>query len=87
MERDVEKYCKICYGCQLVSCFIFLEFIRIIFLFIGLWRDLVIDLFGLFFIGEFILVVVDYYSWYYEVDILKFIVVFKVILSLEEMFV
>ena len=86
MERDAEKYCKTCHGCQLVSCPTPPEPIRTTPLPTGPWRDLAIDLLGPLPTGESILVVVDYYSRYYEVDILKSTVASKVISSLEEMF-
>lgn len=52
----------------------------------GPWRDLAVDLHGPLPTGEPILVVVDYYSRYYEVDILRSTDAPKVISSLEEMF-
>ena len=86
MERDAEKHCKTCYGCQLVDRPAPPEPIRTTPLPTGPWRDLAIDLLGPLPTGESILVVVDYYSRYYEVDILKSTVASKVISSLEEMF-
>ena len=86
MERDAEKHCKTCYGCQLVSRPAPPEPIRTTPLPTGPWRDLAIDLLGPLPTGESILVVVDYYSRYYEVDILKSTVDSKVISRLEEMF-
>ena len=52
----------------------------------GPWRDLAVDLLGPLTTGESILVVVDYYSCYYEIDIMTSTVAFKVISSLEEIF-
>ena len=52
----------------------------------GPWRDLAIDLLEPLTTGESILVVVDYYSCYYEIDIMTSTVSFKVISSLEEIF-
>ena len=86
MERDAEKHCKTCYGYQLVSRPTPPEPIRTTPLPTGPWRDLAIDFLGPLPTGESILVFVDYYSWYYEVDILKSTVASKVISSLEEMF-
>ena len=51
----------------------------------GPWRDLAVDLMGPLPDGESILVLVDYYSRYYEVDILKSTTTEKVISSLEVM--
>lgn len=50
------------------------------------WRDIAVDLLGPLLIDEFILVVVDSCSQYYEIDILKSTVVSQVISSPEEMF-
>ena len=52
----------------------------------GPWRDLAVDLLGPLPTGESILVVADYYSRYYERDVLRSTVTSKVISSLEEMF-
>ena len=52
----------------------------------GPWRDLAIDLLGPLTTGESILVVVDYYSCYYEIHIMRSTVASKVISSLEEIF-
>ena len=86
MEKDAEKHCKTCYGCQLVSRPNPPEPIRATALPTGPWRDLAVDLLGPLPTGESILVVVDYYSRYYEVDILRSTVTSKIISSLEEMF-
>jgi hypothetical protein len=37
----------------------------------GPWQDLAIDLLGPLPSGHYILVVIDYYSRYYEIDIMK----------------
>ena len=86
MEKDAEKHCKTCYGCQLVSRPSPPEPIRSTALPTGPWRDLAIDLLGPLPTGESILVVVDYYSRYYEIDIIRSTVASKVISSLEEIF-
>ena len=88
MERDAEKHCKPCYGSQLVSGPTPPKPIRTTPLPTEPWRDLAIDLLGPLPTGESILhvVVVDYYSQYHEVDILKSTVASNFISSLEEMF-
>ena len=86
MEKDAEKFCKACYGCQLVSRPSPPEPIRTTTLPTGPWRDLAVDLLGPLPTGESILVVVDYYSRYYEIDVLRSTVTSKVISSLEEIF-
>ena len=86
MEKDADKFCKACYGCQLVSRPSPPEPIRTTTLPTGPWRDLAVDLLGPLPTGESILVVADYYSRYYERDVLRSTVTSKVISSLEEMF-
>ena len=62
MEKDAEKHCKTCFGCQLVSRPSPPEPIRSTALSTGPWRDLTIDLLGPLPTGESILVVVYYHS-------------------------
>ncbi len=61
MEKDVEKYCKSCYGCQLVSRPDPVEPIRTTSLPSSPWRDLAVGLLGPLPTGDSILVVIDYY--------------------------
>ena len=81
MEKDGEKYCKTCYGCQLgrppgpIRTKTFPP-----------WGVLAIDLLGPLPINETISVVVDYYSRYYEINILRSTVASRVISSLQDMF-
>ena len=84
MEKDVEKFCKACYGCQLVSRPDHVEPIRTTALPSGPWRDLAVDLLGPLPTGESILVVIDYYSRYYEIEVMKSTMTSKVIERLEE---
>ena len=86
MEKDAEKQSKTCYGCQLVSRPSPPEPIRSTALPTGPWRDLAIDLLGPLPTGESILFIVDHYSRYYEIDIMRSPVASKVISSLEEIF-
>ena len=86
IDRDAEKHCKTCYSCQLVSQPDAPEPIRSTTLPTGPWRDLAIDLLGPLPSGESILVVVDYYSRYYEVEILRSTITSKVIACIEWMF-
>lgn len=48
---------------------------------------MVIDLLGLLLLGEFVLVIVDYFSRYYEVEIMCLIILEKVIECLEKIFI
>ena len=86
MEKDAEKHCKTCYECQLVSRPTPPEPIRTTSLPTGPSRYLAVDLLGPLPTGESILVVVKYYSRYYEVDILRSTAASQVISSLEEIF-
>ena len=52
----------------------------------GKWQDLSLDLLGPMPHGEYLLVVVDYYTRYYEVEILTSIVASQIILHLERIF-
>ena len=86
MEKYAERYCKSCYGCQLTSRPYPPESIRTTTLLTGPWRDLAVDLMGPLPSGKSILVVVNYYSRYYEADVLKSTTAPKIISSLEEIF-
>ncbi|XP_014677981.1 PREDICTED: uncharacterized protein K02A2.6-like [Priapulus caudatus] len=52
----------------------------------GPWQDLAADLLGPMPTGEYLLVVVDYYSRYFEIDVLKSVTSEKVIASMDNMF-
>ena len=86
IEKDAEKHCKTCYGCQLVSRPSLQEPIMSTALPTGPWRELAIDLLGSLPTGESILVIVDYYSRYYKIDIMRSTVALKVTSSLEKIF-
>ena len=74
------------HACQLVSRPEPPEPVRTTTLPTGPWRDLAVDLLGPLPTGVSILEVVDYYSRYYEIDIMKSTVASRIIESLEEMF-
>ncbi|KAJ8372789.1 hypothetical protein AAFF_G00277320 [Aldrovandia affinis] len=86
MDRAAEKHCKECHGCQIVSRPDPPELLRPTPLPDGPWRDLAVDLLGPLPSNHSILVVVDYYSRYYEYDILTSTTTEKVIDSLESIF-
>ncbi|KAJ8407409.1 hypothetical protein AAFF_G00279830 [Aldrovandia affinis] len=86
MDRAAEKHCKECHGCQIVSRPDPPELLRPTPLPDGPWRDLAVDLLGPLPSNHSILVVVDYYSRYYEYDILASTTTEKVIDSLESIF-
>ncbi|KAJ8411216.1 hypothetical protein AAFF_G00172220 [Aldrovandia affinis] len=86
MDRAAEKHCKECHGCQIVSRPDPPELLRPTPLPDGPLADLAVDLLGPLPSNHSILVVVDYYSRYYEYDILTSTTTEKVIDSLESIF-
>ena len=86
MDKDVENYVKSCHGCQLVSQPAKPEPLTPTTLPAGPWQDLAIDLLGPLPSGDYIFVCVDYYSRFYEIDIMKTVTSERVIESLERMF-
>ena len=86
MDKAAEKFCKSCYGCQLVARPNPPEPLTSTTLPEGPWQDLAVDLLGPLPSGHSILVVVDYYSPYYEYTIMTSTTAVKVIDDLEEIF-
>ncbi|XP_062576186.1 uncharacterized protein K02A2.6-like [Saccostrea cucullata] len=86
MDKEVEKYVKSCHGCQITSAFPKPEPISPTPLPTGPWQELGIDILGPLTSGQYVLVVVDYYSRYYEIEVTKDITSEKIIDSLEGMF-
>ena len=82
----MESRCKTCHGCQLVGLPTPPEPLRQTEFPSQPWIDLAADLMGPLPSGEDVLVVVDYYSRYFEVDILTSVTSTKVIESLEKIF-
>ncbi|KAJ8363309.1 hypothetical protein SKAU_G00121400 [Synaphobranchus kaupii] len=70
MDRAAERHCKDFHGCQIVARPDPPEPLRPTPLPDGPWRDVAVDLLGPLPSNHSILVVVDYYSRYYEYDIL-----------------
>ena len=70
IDRQVEAKCKTCHGCQLVGSPTPPEPLKHTEFPSQPWQDLVADLMGPLPSGEYVFVVVDYYSRYFEVDIL-----------------
>ena len=71
INADVEKYCKSCYGCQLVSEGSKQEPVSRTELPNSPWQYLAANVLGPLPKAENILVVIDYYSRYFELEILK----------------
>ena len=86
IDRVVETYCRSCHGCQPVARQDSPEPIRSTTLPVGPWVDVGVDLLGPLPSGHSILVVVDYYSRYYEYSILQSTTTEKVLDSLDDMF-
>jgi len=86
IDKATEKFCKSCYGCQLVARPNPPEPLTSTTLLEGPWQDLAVDLLGPLPSGHSILVVVDYYSRYYEYAIMTSTTTVKVIDNLEEIF-
>jgi transposase InsO family protein len=86
MDKAAEKHCKSCHGCQLVAQPDPPEPIKSTSLPDAPWQHLAADQMGPFPSGHSILVVVDYYSRFYEYHILRSTTTDKVIDAMEEMF-
>ena len=86
MDKDVERCTRSRHECQIVSQpstpepMVRTKFPE------GPWEDLAIDLLGSLPNGDSILVVVDYYSRYFETTILRSTTAVKVIEALDDMF-
>ena len=86
MDSDVEKLCKVCHGCQVVLGYGPPEPMSRVVPPSGPWQDYSADLMGPLPSGESILVVVDYYSRFYEVAILRKTTSADVIKAISPMF-
>ena len=86
VDKAAERHCKGCHGCQLVARPDPPEPVRSTALPDGPWQDLACDLLGPLPSGHSLLVTVDYYSRYYEVDIMQSTTAEKVIDRLDEVF-
>ncbi len=86
MDKEAEKYCRSCHGCQIAAQASPPEPIRTTPLPAGPWQDLSMDFLGPLPTGENVFVVVDYYSRYYEVELMKSITAEKTIDALHRIF-
>lgn len=86
VDRAVETKCKVCHGCQLVAQPQPPEPIRHTEFPFEPWCDLAGDLLGPFPSGKHMFAVVDYYSHYFEVAILKSVTSRRIIDTLEPTF-
>ena len=86
LDKDVESYGPSSQGCQLVARSTPPEPIVSTELPPGKWQDLAIDLLGPMPTGESILVLVDYYTLYYEAEITQTTNTRRVIEILDKVF-
>ncbi len=86
MDKAAERHCKSCHGCQLVSRPDPPEPMSPTQLPEGPWQDLAVDLMGPLPSGHSLLVVVDYYSRFYEVAVMHSTTADKVIDCLDDTF-
>lgn len=71
VDSDAERKCRECYGCQLVTKQTITPPVKITRMPEMPWQDLALDLLGPMPTGEHLLVLVDYFSRWVEVDIIK----------------
>ena len=89
IDSDAERVCRSCgqrYGCQVVGGYNPPEPMARTMPPSGAWQDVAIDLLGPLPTGESILVTVDYYSRYYEVNVLKTVTSLEIIRALKAIF-
>ena len=86
MDKDVEKFCRVCHGCQVTSGYEPPELMSRFFPPSPPWQDCGADLLGLLPTGESFIVVIDYYSGFLEVAIMKSKTSVRVIEALAPMF-
>lgn len=87
MEKDVDRFVKSCHGCQITASMPSPEPVKPTPLPTGPWQVVGIDLLGPLPSKDYIFVAVDYYSRYYEIDVMKDISSDRIIEALEKMFV
>ncbi|MEW8548477.1 MAG: DDE-type integrase/transposase/recombinase, partial [Candidatus Thiodiazotropha sp.] len=86
MDREVERYVRSCHGCQIVSDMPKPEPIKSTELPAGPWQNLSVDLLGPLDSGHYVFLCVDYYSRYYELEIMKNTSSERIVEALENMF-
>ena len=87
IDKEIERICRACHSCQITQPPPAPPPMTRTQLPSGPWMDIAADLLGPLPSGEYLLVVVDYYSRYFEVDILTSIRSSNIINCLENMFV
>ena len=71
IDKEAEKKCRECFGCQMVSKHVPPPPIKPTRLPERAWQEIAVDLLGPLPTGEHLLVVVDYFSRWMEVDVLR----------------
>ena len=71
MDRDAERRCAECYGCQMVTKNVTPPPVKPTMLPKQPWEEVPVDLMGPLPSGEHLLVLVDYYSRWMEVDVIR----------------
>ena len=71
VDKDAERKCRECYGCQLVTKENITPPVKTTKMPERPWQDVALDLLGPMPTGEYLLVLVDYFSRWVEVDIIK----------------
>ena len=87
IDKQVEQFCKSCYGCQLVGKPCKPEPMTRTELPSGPWQDLAMDVLGPLPSGDTILILIDYYSRYFEVEVTKSITSEKINAVMSKWFV
>ena len=86
LDRDAELRCRTCHACQVVGLPTPPEPVKSTALPTSPWVDLAADLMGPLPSGEHLFVVVDYFSRYVEVKVMKTTTAQKIIAALDEIF-
>ena len=87
IDKDAERICKTCHGCQLVSQPLQPEPMTRTEFPSAPWQHLAADLLGLLPSGDYIFVLVDYYSRFFEMEFTKSITTEKIVSLMSKMFV
>ena len=86
MDTEAERLCRKCHGCQVTGEPNKPEPMHRVVPPSGPWQDCACDILGPLPSGEYIFVIVDYFSRYYEIAVLKSVTTEKVILALIPIF-
>lgn len=82
----VENLCKFCILCLLFVFVNKIELLRMLKLLNKLWLEVSVDFCGFFLFGEYLLVVIDDYLRYLEIEIVYLILVRLIMMKLDKIF-